>query len=115
MFSLNGTESSFGLLGSGMQAVAGVAAMVDDSDGRQQAVERDVASDGQQSVAGAAASDVQQEATRLLTSNVVDLGLLLVNDGTGQQWICPSIFLRLEDLGVLAAELEFIHRRLAIF
>ena len=87
--------------------------MVDDSDGRQQAVERDVASDGQQLVAGAAAGDVQQAAARLLTSNVVDLGLLLVSDGTDQQRICPSNLLRLEDLGVLAAELEFIHRRLA--
>ena len=87
--------------------------MVDDSDGRQQAVERDVVSDGQQLVAGAAASHVQQAAARLLTSNVVDLGLLLVSDGTDQQRICPSNLLRLEDLGVLAAELESIHRRLA--
>ena len=77
-FFLNSTESSFGLLGSGLHAVAGAAAIVDDSDGRQQAVKRDVASDGQQSVAGAAASDVQQAAARLLTSNVVDLSLLLV-------------------------------------
>ena len=87
--------------------------MVDDSDGRQKAVERDVASDGQQSVAGVAASHVQQAAARLLASHVVDLDVLLVQDGSGQQRICPSNSLRIEDFGVLVAELAFIPCRLA--
>ena len=112
-FFLNSTESSFGLLGSGLHAVAGAAAKVDDSDGRQKAVKRDVASDGQHSVAGVAASHVQQAEARLLASHVVDLGVLLVNDSFGQQRICPSNSLRIEDFGVLVAELAFIHRHLA--
>ena len=93
--------------------MAGAAARADDSDVLQQAVEGAVASDGQQSVAGVVASHVQQAEARLLASHVVDLGVLLVNDGSGQQRICPSNLLRIEDFGVLVAELEFIHRRLA--
>ena len=112
-FFLNSTESSVGLLGSGLHAVAGAAAKVDDSDGHQKAVKRDVASDGQHSVAGVAASHVQQAEARLLASHVVDLGVLFVNDSSGQQRICTSNLLRIEDFGVLAAELEFIHRPLA--